>query len=110
MQRVGGAGFVTVEEQQAHRAPLFALVVMLFNDLHPEFPCWKYRVPTIGASFLCALQSPAGVIAYHLPMHLWDALDIPCRSDLLPELPDGFMHERPEKLLNLVQWVQEEGA
>lgn len=105
MERLGGAGFVTVEEQQAHRAPLFALVVMLFNDLHPEFPCWKYRVPTIGASFLCAIQSPAGVISYHLPMHLWDALDIPERTSLAPALPEGFAHDKPEKLLKLVQWL-----
>lgn len=101
---------MTVEEQQAHRAPLFALVVMLFNDRHPEYPCWKYRVPTIGASFLCGIDSPVGMIAYHLPMHLWNALAVPERDVLSPPLSDGFAHDRPEKLLNFVAWLVERGG
>lgn len=106
---MGVAGFVTVEEQQAHRAPLFAMVVMLLGRWYPGILSWKYRVPTIGASFLCAIQSPAGVISYHLPMHLWDALDIPERDGSSPPLPDKFAIDRPEKLLNFVAWLAEHG-
>lgn len=92
-------GFVTVEEQQAHRAPLFVLLVLLTRD---RWTAWRYRVPTIGSSFLCGLETPAGVVAYHLPMHFWDALsDIPDGASL-PRLPEGFMHDKPEKLLALV--------
>lgn len=95
------AGFVTVEEQQAHRAPLFVLLVLLTRNY--RWPAWRYREPTIGSSFLCGLETPVGVLAYHLPMHFWDALsDLPDRTPL-PGLPEGFMHDKPEKLLALVE-------
>lgn len=95
-------GFVTVEEQQAHRAPLFILLVLLTRD---RWAAWRYRVPTIRSSFLCGLDTPVGVLAYHLPMHFWDALSsLPDRASL-PRLPEGFMHDKPEKLLALVELV-----
>lgn len=98
-------GYVTVEEQQAHRAPLFVLCVLLLRERHPDWPAWRYRVSTIKSSFLCGIETPAGVVAYHLPIHFWDTLSALPDNVELHNLPNGFMHNKPEKLLALVEWV-----
>lgn len=78
-------GFHTFNELYEHRHALFALASKALNG-------WKSKLHSDGTMFegwfIAGLQTPKGMVTYHLPIHLWDSIP----GNEMPRAPEWDGH------------------
>ena len=74
-----GDGYHTFGELYEHRCYLFAWILNVFD---PElgYSCFKTLKNDTGEAwvgwFIAGIETPVGQITYHLPIDMWDMLDV----------------------------------